>query len=184
VIEVRWHARAGQGAKTASQLLALAELRCGRFVQAFPDYGPERGGAPMCAYTRIDDRPVRRRHAIAHPDAVVVLEPSLMREVDVTAGLPAGGVLLVNAAQRPTGLAWDGRVVAVDALALAPARTVNTTMLGALAGVLGEPPLATLQAAVRDTLAGRLGHAALRDAQTAVAAGWAAAVPDGDEEAA
>ena len=73
--EIRWHARAGQGAKTASQVLALALLRSGKFVQAFPEYGPERRGAPLRAYTRSSSKPIRRHDAIEHPDAVVVLEP-------------------------------------------------------------------------------------------------------------
>ena len=76
--EIRWHARAGQGAKTASQILALALLRSGKFVQAFPEYGPERRGAPLRAYTRSADRPIRRHDAVEHPDLVVVLEPSLV----------------------------------------------------------------------------------------------------------
>ena len=76
--EIRWHARAGQGAKTASQVLAMALLRSGKFVQAFPEYGPERRGAPLRAYTRSSTKPIRRHDAIEHPDAVVVLEPSLI----------------------------------------------------------------------------------------------------------
>jgi pyruvate ferredoxin oxidoreductase gamma subunit len=176
VIEVRWHARAGQGAKTASQLFALAELRSGRWVQAFPDYGPERGGAPMCAYTRVDDRPIRRRHPIAQPDAVVVIEPSLLGEVDVAAGLRPDGVLVVNAPPAlADGLTSPGRLCVVHAAALAPARAVNTVMVGALAAVLGEPPLAALQVAARDTMGGRLSSAALAQAQAAIAAGHAAA---------
>ena len=94
--EIRWHARAGQGAKTAAQLLAVALLREGKSVQAFPEYGPERRGSPMRAYTRYDDRPIRRRDSIEEPDAVVVLEPSLAGGPDVTDGLQPGGLLLVN----------------------------------------------------------------------------------------
>ena len=75
--EIRWHARAGQGAKSASQLLAVALLRSGKSVQAFPEYGPERRGAPLRAFTRYDDRPIRRHDAMTTPDVVVVLEPSL-----------------------------------------------------------------------------------------------------------
>ena len=73
MIEIRWHARAGQGAKTAAHLFALATLREGRSAQAFPEYGPERRGAPVRAYTRIDDRPIRRHDSVTKPDAVVVL---------------------------------------------------------------------------------------------------------------
>src|SRR5581483_11296418 len=81
--EIRWHARAGQGAKTASQLLALALLRSGKNVQAFPEYGPERRGAPLRAFTRVSDAPIRRHDSITDPDLVVVLEPSLLHEIDV-----------------------------------------------------------------------------------------------------
>ena len=91
MIEIRWHARAGQGAKTAAQLLAEAMLRSGKSVQAFPEYGPERRGAPMRAYTRIDGRPIRRHDSVTHPDVVVVLDPSLVHEADVTEGLWTAG---------------------------------------------------------------------------------------------
>ena len=80
--EIRWHARAGQGAKTAAQALALALLRSGKSVQAFPEYGPERRGAPLRAYTRFSDGPIRRHDGVTDPDVVVVLEPSLVHEVD------------------------------------------------------------------------------------------------------
>ena len=103
--EIRWHARAGQGAKTASQLYATALLHEGRSVQAFPEYGPERRGAPLRAYTRIDDKPIRRHDAITHPDVVVVLEPSLLREVEVAEGLVPGGIVLLNADSPPASLA-------------------------------------------------------------------------------
>ena len=97
--EIRWHARAGQGAKTAAQLLALALLREGKSVQAFPEYGPERRGAPMRAYTRYDDRPIRRHDSIENPDVVVVLEPSLVELADP----PAKALFLVNSGEPVEG---------------------------------------------------------------------------------
>ena len=103
--EIRWHARAGQGAKTAAQLLAVALLREGKSVQAFPEYGPERRGSPMRAYTRYDDRPIRRHDSIEEPDAVVVLEPSLVHGPDVTAGLKPGGLMVLSTINR-TPKAW------------------------------------------------------------------------------
>ncbi len=141
--EIRWHARAGQGAKTASQLFATAALRAGKSAQAFPEYGPERRGAPLRAYTRVSDNPIRRHDAIAHPDVVVVLEPSLVHEVDVTEGLGPDGVVLVNASSPPPELAGVD-VVCVPAEELAASRGskfVNLLMVGALAAELGEPPL-------------------------------------------
>ena len=90
--EIRWHARAGQGAKTASQLLALALLRSGKSVQAFPEYGPERRGAPLRAFTRVSDRPIRRHDTITDPDLVIVLEQSRQQ--------PDGGAFDIALAAR------------------------------------------------------------------------------------
>jgi pyruvate ferredoxin oxidoreductase gamma subunit len=135
VIEVRWHGRAGQGAKTASQLLAAAALERGMFVQSFPDYGPERSGAPMRAYTRIDDAPIRRRYGITEPTVVVVLDESLLREVDVREGLRDHGVLIVNSERAIPG----ARVVPASRIAAAGAGYVNVVMLGAVGAALREP---------------------------------------------
>ncbi len=148
MIEIRWHARAGQGAKTAAQLYAVAMLRAGKSVQAFPEYGPERRGAPVRAYTRVDDRPIRRHDAIEHPDAVVVLEPSLLHDASVTDGLRAEGLLLVNA--EPSAL--EGAVCV-------PAEK--------LAG--SEPPLDELVAAASETLGKKVAEDEIR---AALAAGF------------
>jgi pyruvate ferredoxin oxidoreductase gamma subunit len=143
--EIRWHARAGQGAKTASQLYAAAALRSGLYAQAFPEYGPERRGAPLRAYTRVDEHPIRRHDSIDRPDVVAVLEPSLLHEVDVAAGLVPGGVLLVNAETLPEDLAGRG----VDARCV-PARThsANLVLAGAVAGATGVPAEDVAEAAV------------------------------------
>lgn len=151
--EIRWHARAGQGAKTASQLYATAALYAGKSVQAFPEYGPERRGAPLRAYTRVDDVPIRRHDAIEHPDVVVVLEPSLLHEVDVTDGLADDGLVLVNAEQRPAGL--RGRVVCVPASKLAEqqrSKFASLIMVGALAAALGEPSVREVSSAAVELL--------------------------------
>ena len=174
MIEVRWHGRAGQGAKTASQLFAMAELSSGRFVQAFPEYGPERGGAPMRAYTRVDDRRIRRRYGVTSPDVVVVIEPSLMGEVDVTDGLGADGLLLINASDPVDGLDWEGDLRLVDAGAIAKPRYVNVVMLGALAGALGEPPLDAVLAAARRQFGRKLTPDALDELAAAITGGCAA----------
>jgi 2-oxoacid:acceptor oxidoreductase gamma subunit (pyruvate/2-ketoisovalerate family) len=147
--EIRWHARAGQGAKTAAQLLAEALLRAGKSVQAFPEYGPERRGAPVRAYTRVSDRTIRRHDPITEPDVVVVLEPALARDPSVTDGLAADGLLLLNAEEPPIGVtARRVRCVPADRLAAASgARFANVVMLGAVAAVLGEPPLEQLEEA-------------------------------------
>jgi len=158
--EIRWHARAGQGAKTASQLLALALLRSGKSVQAFPEYGPERRGAPLRAFTRVSDRPIRRHDTITDPDLVIVLEPSLVHETDVAEGLEDDGLVLVNAEDVPPELD-DLWVRCVPASRLASARGsgfVNVIMAGAAAGALGEPQLEELQDAAVELL-GRKGDA-------------------------
>lgn len=133
ITEIRWHARAGQGAKTASQLLALALMRTGKSVQAFPEYGPERRGAPMRAYTRVADRPIRRHDAVEHPDIAVVLEPSLVHEHDVAEGLSPDGIVLVAGDTVPLELAG------LDARAVPTNGNVNVTMAAAVGALLGAP---------------------------------------------
>ena len=152
--EIRWHARAGQGAKTASQILALALLRTGKGVQAFPEYGPERRGAPLRAFTRIADRPIRRHDSVTDPDVVVVLEPSLVHEAGVADGLTPDGFVLFNGEEAPSELDdVDVRCVPAQRLATTLGSDfVNMVMLGAVAAELGEPPLADLQDAAVETL--------------------------------
>jgi pyruvate ferredoxin oxidoreductase gamma subunit len=176
VIEIRWHARAGQGAKSAAQLLAAAALQAGRSVQAFPEYGPERRGAPVRAYTRIDDRPIRRHDSVTEPDAVVVLEPSLLADPTVVAGLEAGAILIANTDREPEDVSrdtgWEGRVLCIDGTRLAAEhglRFANVVLLGAVAAVIGEPPLDALLAAV-SRLLGRKGA----DPRPGVLAGYRA----------
>jgi pyruvate ferredoxin oxidoreductase gamma subunit len=173
--EIRWHARAGQGAKTAAQLLALALLRAGHSVQAFPEYGPERRGAPLRAFTRVSNRPIRRHDTITEPDLVVVLEPSLLHELDVTDGLRPDGLVLVNAETPPQELA-AARVRCIPAARLAAERGssfANVVMVGAVAATLGEPPLADLQEAAVELLGRKVPADAVR-AAVAEGYGWAA----------
>ena len=164
--EIRWHARAGQGAKTASQLLALALLRSGRSVQAFPEYGPERRGAPLRAYTRVSDHAIRRHDAIDHPDVVVVLEPSLVREANVTEGLDDESVVLLNAEGAPDELD-AARVFCVPASRIAAelgSSFGNLVMVGAVAKALGEPPLEEVQDAGVELLGKKLSPESVRSA--------------------
>jgi pyruvate ferredoxin oxidoreductase gamma subunit len=162
--EIRWHARAGQGAKTAAQTLAQALLDSGKSVQAFPEYGPERRGAPLRAFTRFADEPIRRHDGVVSPDLVVVLEPSLIGEVDVVEGLAADGRLLVDGDEVPAAL--DG----CDAVAVPASRLAaeaggsfgNVVMLGAVAAALGAPPLAELEDAAVAVLGGKAPEATIR----------------------
>jgi pyruvate ferredoxin oxidoreductase gamma subunit len=164
--EIRWHARAGQGAKTAAQILALALLRTGKGVQAFPEYGPERRGAPLRAYTRISDHPIRRHDSVTDPDVVVVLEPSLVHEAGVAEGLAADGFVVFNGDEAPPELDdVDVRCVPAQRLASAlGSGFVNLVMLAAVAAELGEPPLAELQEAAVETLGRKVSAADVRDA--------------------
>ena len=130
LVEIRWHARAGQGAKTAAHVLALAFMRGGSCAQAFPEYGPERRGAPLRAFTRASSRPIRRHDSITHPDLSVVLERTLMDEVDVGDG--ADAVLVAD--EQFTS------------------RDVNLVMLGAVVRTLGAPKLPDVHAAACEVL--------------------------------
>lgn len=179
MIEIRWHGRGGQGAKTVSQLLAGAALRRGRYVQAFPEYGPERSGAPMRAFTRLDTKEIRLHCSVYEPDIVVVLDPTLLhaKEARVTEGLKRHGMLLVNTPQSPdeirrqTGFA--GKIITLDADALARsvgARFANVVMLGALARVLGDVSLEDLE----HEFARTFGEKALAPNVAALRAGFSA----------
>ena len=106
MVEIRWHARGGQGAKTAAMFVAQAVLTKGKFGQGFPEYGPERRGAPMRGFTRISDKPIRRHCSIEHPKLVVVLDPTLLDSpaAGVTAGTDADTIFLINTSLTPADL--------------------------------------------------------------------------------
>ena len=165
MIEVRWHARAGQGAKTAAHLFALAGLKGGQSAQAFPEYGPERRGAPVRAYTRIADHAIRRHDSVVQPDAVVVLDPSLLGEETVAEGLSASTVVLADM-EDVAGLNGT-RIVPVPAARLAAkagTRYVNLVMAGALAAALGIPALEHVQEAATEALGSKADAEATRAA--------------------
>ncbi|MDH7487970.1 MAG: 2-oxoacid:acceptor oxidoreductase family protein [Anaerolineae bacterium] len=146
LVEVRWHGRGGQGAVTAGKVLAEAALDAGLYFQAFPEYGPERMGAPIQAFTRISDHPVDLHCQIEEPDVVVVLDPTLLGTVNVTEGLKPDGILLVNTSASPAEIREQlnlrtGRVFTVDASRIAietlGREITNTPMLGALVKATG-----------------------------------------------
>ena len=119
-LEIRWHGRGGQGAKTASLLLADAAFATGNYVQGFPEYGPERMGAPITAYNRISENPIRVHSNIYNPDCVVVVDQTLLEAVDVTAGLGKDGAIIVNTVKSPEEIknqleGFEGTVYTVDA---------------------------------------------------------------------
>jgi pyruvate ferredoxin oxidoreductase gamma subunit len=145
-IEIRWHGRGGQGAVTSAEMLALAAISEGKFAQAFPSFGPERRGAPVQAFNRVDTKqPIRLRVDITAPDHVVVLDPSLLDKVKVTAGLAKGGWVIVNTRKTAEEIKKefniDYPVATVNAGKIARevlgVNIVNTTMLGAVLKVTG-----------------------------------------------
>ncbi|MBR2279094.1 MAG: 2-oxoacid:acceptor oxidoreductase family protein [Eubacterium sp.] len=120
VVEIRWHGRGGQGAKTAALLLADVAFKTGKFVQGFPEYGPERMGAPITAYNRIGDKPIRVHSNIYHPDYVVVVDEGLLDVVDVTDGLSEDGAIVVNTKKPVSEIkkhlrGYNGKVFTIDA---------------------------------------------------------------------
>lgn len=120
LIEIRWHGRGGQGAKTASLLLADAAFNTGKYIQGFPEYGPERMGAPITAYNRISDKPIRIHSNIYEPDYVVVVDDSLLESVDVTAGLKEDGAIVINTTKDADYLktalkGYKGKIFTIDA---------------------------------------------------------------------
>lgn len=120
LIEIRWHGRGGQGAKTASLLLADAAFNTGKYIQGFPEYGPERMGAPITAYNRISDTPITIHSNIYEPDYVVVVDDTLLDAVDVTAGLKETGAIVINSTKSGEELIshlkdYQGSVYRIDA---------------------------------------------------------------------
>ncbi len=120
MIEIRWHGRGGQGAKTASLLLADAAFNTGKYIQGFPEYGPERMGAPITAYNRISSSPIRIHSNIYEPDYVVVVDDSLLESVPVTAGLKETGAIIINTTKDANALnpllnGYKGKVYTIDA---------------------------------------------------------------------
>jgi pyruvate ferredoxin oxidoreductase gamma subunit len=139
ILEVRWHGRGGLGAVTSAEVIARAATNEGRYAQAFASFGPERRGAPVIAFLRISDEFIRTRTNIYEPDMVVVIDPRLLRVVDVTAGLKENGMVVVDARKRPERLESDfgykWRVASVDATSIARETIklpiTNTAMIGA-----------------------------------------------------
>ena len=148
MFQVRIHGRGGQGVVTAAELLAIAAFEQGRHAQAFPSFGSERTGAPVVAFCRLDTRPIRLREPVGQPDAVIIQDPTLLHMVDVFAGLPRNGYILVNTSRdlEALGLAdfvrerQPGRIATVPATELALkhiGRPVpNAALLGAFAALV------------------------------------------------
>jgi 2-oxoacid:acceptor oxidoreductase gamma subunit (pyruvate/2-ketoisovalerate family) len=157
--EIRWHGRGGQGAWTASELLAKAAILEGKHVQSFPEFGPERMGAPLAAYTRISNEPIKLHCSIYNPNVAAVLDPTLLKTVKVTNGLTEDGTLVVNTQESPAQLkkklaiasqkVWT--VPATDiAIKILNVPITNTAMLGAITRAVTLVDLRSIEKVVRE----------------------------------
>jgi len=179
VFAVRIHGRGGQGAVTAAEMLSVAVFDEGRHAQAFPTFGSERTGAPVVAFCRIDDRPIRLREPITDPDAVIVQDPTLLHQVNLFAGLESGGFLLVNTSRRLGDLGLDdlGRRLSPTHAIAVPATEIarehlgrplpNAALLGAFAALTEVVSLGAVCEAIRSRFPGAVGEGNARAAEVA-----------------
>jgi 2-oxoacid:acceptor oxidoreductase gamma subunit (pyruvate/2-ketoisovalerate family) len=157
--EVRFHGRGGQGAVTAANILAVAAFKEGKDIQAFPMFGVERRGAPVAAFMRMDDKPIDIKTQIYEPDAVVVLDPTLIDVVNVAEGLKKGGIVIVNSTKNPSEFDFaDAKVFTVDATRIAVNNhlgtetnpIVNTAILGAYSKAVGNIGISAITDAISE----------------------------------
>ncbi len=160
MIEIRFHGRGGQGTVVASKILADALAKEGNFVQAYPEFGVERRGAPVFAFIRIDHQPIYDKSRIYNPDHVVVVDPTLVEAIDVTEGLKDGGYIIINSPKKPEDFKFPDKfkVFAIDATEIAvrhklgtlAAPIVNTAIVGAVVKILKLTRLESLVAAIKE----------------------------------
>ena len=159
ILEVRWHGRGGQGAWTASELLARAAIYEGKYIQSFPEFGPERMGAPVAAFTRISTEPIQIHCAVYNPDVVAVLDPTLLKTVPVTSGLNEEGAIIINSKENPADMRKmlntdKGKIWTVPATEIAMrilGRPItNTAMLGAVARITEAVKLESIEKVVEE----------------------------------
>jgi 2-oxoacid:acceptor oxidoreductase gamma subunit (pyruvate/2-ketoisovalerate family) len=159
LLEFRWHGRGGQGAWTASELLARTALYEGKYIQSFPEFGPERMGAPVTAFTRISTEPIRIHCAVYEPDVVIVLDSTLLKTVPVTSGLDKDSIIIINSAEKPAKVRENlrvekGNVWAIPATEIAlrilGVPITNTAMLGAVARATSIISLESVEKIVKE----------------------------------
>lgn len=157
--EVRFHGRGGQGAVTAANILAIAAFKEGKDVQAFPIFGVERRGAPVAAFMRMDEKPIDIKTQIYEPDAIVVLDPTLLEVVDVAKGLKPKGIIVLNTTKEPNEFDFgDARLFTVDATSIAVNNRlgtktnpiVNTAVLGAFSKAAGNVGMDAIREAIKE----------------------------------
>ncbi len=162
--EIRIHGRGGQGSVTAAELLSAAAFEDGKFSQAFPAFGVERRGAPVQAFTRISDIPIRLRSQIYKPDYVIVQDATLLETVDVASGIKDDGIIIINTKETPEDLkiGTKAKVMTVDATEVAMEiigrPIVNTVLLGAFAGATGEVDVDSIKNAIKERFSGKVGE--------------------------
>ena len=167
LIEVRWHGRGGQGIVTVSRLLAHAALLDGKHVQAFPEFGPERRGAPVTGYTRISDEPIVIHSHIYNPNIVVIVDPTLLGKIDVTRGLVENGTVVANSDKEPKELKKELAVEKAQVYTVNAARIAldilgrpiyNTAMLGALIKTVPLVSMDSLSKVIQERFPGTVGE--------------------------
>jgi pyruvate ferredoxin oxidoreductase gamma subunit len=164
LIEIRFHGRGGQGAVTASRIIAIAAYEEGQYSQAIPMYGTEHRGAPLTAFVRLDNQRVRERELVHNPDISVVLDPLIAKQQAVVDNLKAGGLVLLNTADNPEDvkLGGDFKVATVDATTIALETLgrpiTNTAILGAFAKITGVVKVESIEKAIKKNFPGRLGE--------------------------
>ncbi|HEY9161345.1 MAG TPA: pyruvate ferredoxin oxidoreductase subunit gamma [Desulfomonilia bacterium] len=170
MLEIRFHGRGGQGAVTSAELIAIAAVGKGKFAQAFPSFGPERRGAPVVAFSRVDDKKILIRAKIYEPDVVVVLDPGLITLVNPLEGLKKNGILIVNTRKSPDEIlnvcSASCRVATVNADLIAKEELgrviVNTTMLGAVIKATGFMKIEDIREPILDRFGPKLGEKNLK----------------------
>ena len=159
IVEIRWHGRGGQGAWTASELLARAAISEGKYIQSFPEFGPERMGAPIRAFTRISEEPINLHCTVYNPHVVVVLDPTLIKTVPIADGVQPNGAIVVNTKEGPAELRQklgqvNAKIWTVPATEIAlniiGRPITNTAMLGATVRAVGLVNLQSIEAAVKE----------------------------------
>lgn len=171
MMQVRIHGRGGQGVVTAAELLSMAAFADGKHAQAFPSFGSERMGAPVIAFCRIAQQPIRTRESITHPDVLIIQDPTLLHQVEVFAGLSAEGYVLINStfSLDELGIGEFLKSLPPRHVCAVPASDIglkhvkrsiaNTPLLGGFAAITGLITLTSVQTAIRDKFPGPLGEA-------------------------
>ena len=159
ITEFRWHGRGGQGSWTASEVLARTAIYEGKYIQSFPEFGPERMGAPVTAFTRISTKPIRIHCAVYEPDVVIVLDPTLLKTVPVASGVNKDGIIIINSADEPAkvretlktdkGKLWTVPATQI-ALRILGMPITNTAMLGTVTRATNIVSLETVQKTLRE----------------------------------